>query len=164
MSSRNGDLIRPSAIFVASIALLCGFLFSVLPASSQDELDPNKIWYRAFLLVQSSQELEAKGKYLEALNKLTEAKPLYDHLAQQFPDFQPEIVRERRYLIEEKRDELKTAMRRPQSVPSPVPSEGTPPAPLAPPRSLAVTPSEFPESSGSYGARSREMEVVESDS
>ncbi|MEQ1842794.1 MAG: hypothetical protein ABL994_20530, partial [Verrucomicrobiales bacterium] len=65
--------------------------------------------------MQSAQELEAQGKFLDALNKLTEAKPLYDHLAQQFPEFQPEIVKERRHLIAEKRDELKSSMRAPQA-------------------------------------------------
>ena len=73
-------------------------------ARAQDSLDPSDIWYRGFLLVQAAQELETQGKHLEALNKLTEAKPLYDHLAQQFPDFQPEIVKDRRHLIAEKRD------------------------------------------------------------
>jgi tetratricopeptide (TPR) repeat protein len=83
-------------------------------ARAQDSLDPSDIWYRGFLLVQAAQEDEARGKYLDALNKLNEAKPLYDHLAQQFPDFQPEIVKDRRHVIAEKRDELKTSMRAPQ--------------------------------------------------
>ncbi len=52
--------------------------------------------------VQLANDMEAQGRPLEALNKLNEAKPLYDHLAEQFPDFQPEIVRERRQLIVKK--------------------------------------------------------------
>lgn len=79
--------------------------------TAQVSLNPSDIWYRGYLLVQAAQDLEANGKYLESLNKLAEAKPLYDHLAQQYPDFQPEIVRDRRMLIEEKRAELKEGMR-----------------------------------------------------
>jgi tetratricopeptide (TPR) repeat protein len=101
-----------------------------LSSRAQEALDPNDIWYRGFLLVQSAQDLEGKGKYLDALNKLNEAKPLYDHLAQQFPDFQPEIVRDRRHLIAEKRDELKVAMRAPKA-----PAVAEAPAPAALPNS-----------------------------
>lgn len=115
MRFTNGPSARPCARFLASL-LLCLTFFS--PARAQDSLDPSDIWYRGFLLVQAAQELETQGKHLEALNKLTEAKPLYDHLAQQFPDFQPEIVKDRRHLIAEKRDELKTAMRKPQPQPA----------------------------------------------
>ena len=77
------------------------------------ELDPSDIWYRGFLLVQAAEDLEKRGKLLEALNKLTEAEPLYGHLGRQFPEFQPEIVKQRRHLIAEKRTELKERMRAP---------------------------------------------------
>jgi len=95
-----------SAIVAAAFLSMCVFS----DATAKERLDPSDIWYRGFVLIQSAQELEAKGKHLEALNKLNEAKPLYDHLAEQFPDFQPEIVRERRQLIGEKCDELQVAM------------------------------------------------------
>lgn|GEM_PF-463781 len=114
MRQTNGLLQRPCASLLASLIASAFFLLaSASPscATAQEGLDPSEIWYRGFLLVQAAQDLESKGKTLDALNKLTEAKPLYDHLAQQFPDFQPEIVRERRHLIAEKRDELKSAMR-----------------------------------------------------
>lgn len=77
----------------------------------QGEVDPNDIWYRAFLLVQAAEEDEAKGQHLHALNKLNDAEPLYRGLAERFPDFQPEIVRQRRHLILEKRDSLRNLMR-----------------------------------------------------
>jgi tetratricopeptide (TPR) repeat protein len=134
--------------------------------AAQEGLDPSEIWYRGFLLVQAAQDLEAKGRPLEALNKLTEAKPLYDHLAQQFPDFQPEIVRERRHLIAEKRDELKASMR----AGNPAPAAPADPAPLPnagePPRSIAPPPlpgTGFAGSPGDHGGapRGSEMEVLE---
>lgn len=112
MRFTSGLPTRPCASFLASL-LVFGFS-SLSTLRAQEGLDPSDIWYRGFLLVQAAQELESQGKHLEALNKLTEAKPLYDHLAQQFPQFQPEIVRDRRHLIAEKRDELKTAMRAPR--------------------------------------------------
>lgn len=115
--------------------------------AAQEGLDPSEIWYRGFLLVQAAQDLESKGKALEALNKLNEAKPLYDHLAQNFPDFQPEIVRERRHLIAEKRDELRASMRQAAApAPAPAPGATAPSLPNAgqPPRALAIAPPPLP--------------------
>ncbi len=91
------------AIVAAALHSLC--VFSA--ATAQERLEPSDIWYRGFDLVQLANDMEAQGRPLEALNKLNEAKPLYDHLAEQFPDFQPEIVRERRQLIVKKCEELK---------------------------------------------------------
>lgn len=142
MRQKNGLPKRPSASVLACV-VLSAFL-AECPVRAQEALDPNEIWQRGFLLVQSSQDLESKGKYLDALNKLNEAKPIYDHLAQQFPDFYPEIVRDRRALIAEKRDELKTAMRAPQ--PAPPAAEAAPSLPNAssPARSLAIAPPPLP--------------------
>jgi tetratricopeptide (TPR) repeat protein len=152
---------RPCASLLAFLILFGLCLFPSVRA--QDGLNPSDIWYRGFLLVQGAQEDEANGNYLEALNKLGEAKPLYDYLAQQFPDFQPEIVKDRRHLIAEKRDELKTAMRSPQSRPS-GPSPGFPsgmpqaqPVPEAPGEFVgpAIAPPPLPGS----GAQERKMEI-----
>jgi tetratricopeptide (TPR) repeat protein len=179
MRHTNGLAKRPCAsllaCFVAFATLLCGSA-SRGPLHAQEGLDPSEIWYRGFLLVQAAQDLEAKGKTLDALNKLTEAKPLYDHLAQQFPDFQPEIVRERRHLIAEKRDELKSTMRpnpaAPAAAPAAAPGTGSAPLPNAgePPRSLAIAPpplpgSEFAESPGDMGGapRGSSFEIGEGD-
>lgn len=148
MRNPNGLEKRPSARFGA-LVLSC--FLGLIPCSggAQAALDPSEIWYRGFLLVQAAQDLETKGKYLDALNKLTEAKPLYDHLAQQFPEFQPEIVRERRHLIAEKRDELKQAMR-PQAAPSTsvaeAPSTAGPSNASQPPRPLVIAPPPLPGS------------------
>lgn len=148
-----------------AISVTGGFVPTRLAA--QEGLDPSEIWYRGFLLVQAAQDLESKGKALEALNKLTEAKPLYDHLAQNFPDFQPEIVRERRHLIAEKRDELKASMR-PTAAPAAVPGATAPALPNAgqPPRELAIAPPPLPGSEvapGDLGGAPRggSMEITE---
>lgn len=143
MRPTNGLFQRPSASLLACVALLS--CFAACPARAQEGLDPNEIWYRGFLLVQSAQDLEAKGRHLEALNKLNEAIPIYDHLAQRFPDFQPEIVRDRRHLNAEMRDGLKAAMRAPKA-----PAAATPPAPDAlpnaanPAQPLRISPPPLP--------------------
>lgn len=130
-------------------------------AKAQESLDPSDIWYRGFLLVQSANEMEEQGRHLEALNKLNEAKPLYDHLAQQFPAFQPEIVRDRRHLIAEKRDELKIAMR-PPPAPSAAVSPGLPsgalPSGSGGVPTVAIAPPPIPPSGGG-GARVRTMSI-----
>ncbi|MCB1205184.1 MAG: tetratricopeptide repeat protein [Verrucomicrobiae bacterium] len=148
MRNSNGLGQRPSAsVYALVFSCLLGWISLV--GRAQDALDPSEIWYRGFLLVQSAQDLEAKGKYLDALNKLTEAKPLYDHLAQQFPEFQPEIVRERRHLIAEKRDELKQAMRAktaPSASVAAVPPSTAPANASQPPRPLVIAPPPLPGS------------------
>ncbi len=171
MRQTNGLTQRPCAGFPASL-IACAVLLLASTfrpcATAQEGLDPSEIWYRGFLLVQAAQDLEAKGKTLDALNKLTEAKPLYDHLAQQFPDFQPEIVRERRHLIAEKRDELKLAMR-PDAVANGAGSEFAPPSANGlpatlgageSPRSPAIAPpplpgGEFARAPGDFGGSPR---------
>lgn len=160
MRETNGLQIRPCARVLAFVMLLLSGTFLPHWGRSQEGLNPSDIWYRGFLLVQGAQEDEANRNYLEALNKLTEAKPLYDHLAQQFPDFQPEIVKDRRHLIAEKRDELKSAMRSPQASP-PGPPPGVPqqgvPMPNAPGQFVgpAIAPPPLP----GPGAQEREMEI-----
>lgn len=159
MRFTNGLTARPCASFLASLLLCITSLFS--SARAQDGLDPSDIWYRGFLLVQAAQELEAQGKYLDALNKLTEAKPLYDHLAQQFPDFQPEIVKDRRHVIAEKRDELKTAMRAPQpQQAAPAPMQAQPVNPFADQGQNSGVPIAPPQLPGTNaGATRRTMEI-----
>jgi hypothetical protein len=178
MRNTNGLPQRPCASLLACFIAFAAILSAPVSRSllhAQEGLDPSEIWYRGFLLVQAAQDLEAKGKTLDALNKLSEAKPLYDHLAQQFPDFQPEIVRERRHLIAEKRDELKSGMRPKPAVPAApagASAPGSAPLPNAgePPRALAIAPpplpgSEFAESPGDLGGapRGSNSEIIEAD-
>ncbi len=158
MRFTKGRSAGPCASFLASLLLFTALPFSA--AHAQDGLDPSDIWYRGFLLVQAAQELETQGKYLESLNKLAEAKPLYDHLAQQFPDFQPEIVKDRRHVIAEKRDELKTAMRAPQAQAAHAPSQAQPVNPFASqgqPPGVSIAPPPLPGS----GATRRTMEITD---
>ncbi|MDF1826528.1 MAG: tetratricopeptide repeat protein [Verrucomicrobiales bacterium] len=156
MTSLIGLMMRPQAMAGAMVAFCCVLIGPTLIA--QDNLDPNDIWYRGFLLVQASEDSEDQRDYLNALAKLNEAKPLYDHLAQVFPDFQPEIVRERRHLIAEKRDEIKQAMRNPQKA-APVPAA----QPLSPAGSPSFAQSIPSPPIPSHGARSRSMEIEEPD-
>lgn len=158
---------RPSASLLALLSI-CAWLSPTGGLRAEDGLDPSDIWYRGFLLVQSAQELEARGKALEALNKLNEAKPLYDHLAQHFPDFQPEIVRDRRHLIAEKRDELKVAMRAPQqgpSLPGATPPAAMPSSPGASPGgsvpNVAIAPPPIPAGPPGGGSQTRVMSIEE---
>ncbi|MDF1656584.1 MAG: tetratricopeptide repeat protein [Verrucomicrobiales bacterium] len=169
MTSLTGLFQRPQAMAGAMVVFCC-----VLTAGSvkaQDNLDPNDIWYRGFLLVQASRDSEDKGDYLSALAKINEAIPLYDHLAQMFPDFQPEIVRERRHLNAEKRDEIKQAMRNPPPT-QPSPRLQPQPQPVPRPQPQPVNPATAPNFAETipspplptYGsARSRSMEIEDPD-
>ncbi len=139
------DFFRKSPA-IAVAALLGVFLFTATPASAQQGTvnDPHNIWYRAFLLVQAAEKLEEEGKYLDALNKINQASPLYLQLEQSFPEFQPDIIKGRRVVLEEKRDELKIKMRQPRQ-----PAQRIVAKPIqAPPTSLP-----------SGGAREREISI-----
>jgi hypothetical protein len=48
---------------------------------------------------------------LKALALFAEAKPLFDGLARQFPNFYPDIVRYRREQLNERLEELRKSMR-----------------------------------------------------
>lgn len=127
---------RPCASLLAPIFLWIALLCSDAGSQEgQDPIAPMDLWMRGVLLVQASGDDEAKGKYLEALNKLSEAQPIFDHLAQNNPDLYPELVQARRQLIADKRAELKLAMRQPgtPSIQTPAPNIGAQPAPIAPP-------------------------------
>tara|TARA_R110002096_G_scaffold19639_6_gene65368 strand:- start:1986 stop:4220 length:2235 start_codon:yes stop_codon:yes gene_type:complete len=154
---------RPTAMAAALAVGILG-VFATLSSTSvqaqENNLDPSDIWYRGFLLVQAAGDLEERGKYLESLNKLTEAKPLFDHLAQVFPDYQPDIIRDRRHLIADKRDELKQRLRAPAVAQAPpAVSTGRSPSQSGNP-SIQIGPPPIPSNSG---ARSRNFEVESND-
>ncbi|MEM9280260.1 MAG: tetratricopeptide repeat protein [Verrucomicrobiota bacterium] len=120
---------RPTARAATLAALLWGALVVPSVGQAQNEnLDPSDVWYRGFLIVQAARDLEERGKYLEALNKLNDAKPIFDQLAQAFPNYQTEMIRQRRQLNAEKRDELKTILQNggvpPGAAPPPNPARG----------------------------------------
>ena len=159
MTSLTGLFQRPQAMASAMVAICCVMGAGSLKA--QDNLDPNDIWYRGFLLIRASEDAKLREDYLTALAKLNEAIPLYDHLAQTFPDFQPEIVKGRRHLNAEARDEIKQLMRNPPpSLPPPRP-QAQPVNPATAPNYAESIPSPPIPSYG--GARSRSMEIEDPD-
>ncbi len=157
MKPRDGLRKSPCAFMFAHVVwvLLFSFLASFVRIRAQEELNPNDMWYRGYILVQAAGELEQKGKLLESLNKYTEAKPLFDHLAQRYPDFQPEIVRYRRELIEEKRVEIKRVMSARSAPPAPTIAGSAAPAQNLPVVSTAtnrISPPPFSESEPSFAS------------
>ncbi|MCG8600743.1 MAG: hypothetical protein MI807_11420 [Verrucomicrobiales bacterium] len=139
MSFPNGLTSRPRtllAIFASCWALLLPQL-----GAQEESLEPMDIWYRGYMLVLSAEEKQERGDYLDALADLNQAKPLFDHLAQKYPHFQTEMVRERRHLIAENRDEVKKQMResaaRPPSAPKQIPQA----VPVNPEEGYATIPS-----------------------
>lgn len=115
MNFFNGLFRRPGALLVAFGLSVCSTGEIVVHA--QNAADPSDIWYKGFLANQAAQGMAENGEYLAAFNKLGEALPQFNLLAQQYPEYLPEIVRERRNLIMEQRDELKVLMSRPKPAP-----------------------------------------------
>jgi len=154
MTLSGGLFSRPIATLVAICTAVAG-IGVPLSIDAQEAVNPNDIWYRGFLLVQQAKEFEDKGKYLEALNNLNDARPLFQGLAENFPDFQPEMIQNRRHLNAEKRDELRNLMRNRPTVSSP---HGNNPGSL--PQVTGNPPSQQPPATPYYGARSRETEIA----
>ncbi len=94
---------------ICTAATMVGWPVACLGQSDED--DPSRLWYRGFLVSESAKDLEQKGKYLEALNKVNEAKSIYDGLAFRFPEFQPKIVAYKRKVLGEARIRVKDMMR-----------------------------------------------------
>lgn len=146
---------RPGAVSLALVVVLCFGAFRT-GHTQQANLNPSDIWYRGFLLVQEAEQYEKEKKYLEALNKLTEAKPHFDHLVQAFPEYMPEMVKARRHMIAEKRDELKQLHSLSNAKPQAMP--------VAPPAGASSTPIAPPPVVGYGSSTERSMEIEDGDS
>ncbi|MDF1751174.1 MAG: tetratricopeptide repeat protein [Verrucomicrobiales bacterium] len=104
----NGSASIKSAFVNGWLIAACIAASSFLTAQDQD---PSAMWYRAFLTYESTLELEKKGQYLEALNKCNEAKALYDGLAYNFPQFQPDIVKFKQKIVSDTKLRIKEGNR-----------------------------------------------------
>ncbi len=70
------------------------------------ENDPLKVWVRAYSAAEVGAELEAKGRLDEARQKYEESASWYELLQREFPDYQPEDVRENRTKVLNTLDQL----------------------------------------------------------
>ena len=57
--------------------------------------DPSDIWYRAFVLKTEGDKAAEEGMNLVALSKYGESKQLFDHLHQNYPDWNSQLVKYR---------------------------------------------------------------------
>ena len=120
---------RPfSELNLHALLLVCAVLLATHVRSQDQGVDPSGIWYQGFLAFEATGELEKQGKYLEALNKCADAKRMYDTLAYQFPEFQPEVVKYKRQVLADTRLRIIHAnkQRKAGGAPSPSPIPGRP--------------------------------------
>lgn len=75
--------------------------YSVLVAKAAE--DPSDIYYRGFLQVKASEEKLGQGKLAEALLATDEATRFFAQLADDHPDFHPEIVTHRLQMLKTNR-------------------------------------------------------------
>ena len=91
----------------AAVALSVGSMF----AQDNTQFDPSTLWFRAYTLLQEGIKSEEAGKRLDALSKYNEAKPLFDGLAREYPEFHPSLVEYRRTQLVQKVGALKNQLR-----------------------------------------------------
>jgi len=155
--SANSIVAKYSPRFLA-VCLFISF------SAAQENSDPAAIWYRAFLTYESSLELEKSGKFLEALNKCNEAKALYDGLAYNFPDFQPDIVRFKQQIVADTRLRIIDTNQRHRKGEHITPNVERPPLPV--PSGTLPAPGELPniDVPGNQGPSYHETPIAEENS
>lgn len=78
-------------------ALLCALpsahAQSQLPGQAESaQFDPSDAYFQAYLAVRSSEELESRGDYTGALDKLKRAEQLFGTIRRFYPEWKPEMV------------------------------------------------------------------------
>jgi predicted Zn-dependent protease len=63
--------------------------------------DPSDVFLQGWLLSRDGEKLQAEKNYLEALEKFTRARQLFDSVATYFPLWKPEMVKGRRAMTED---------------------------------------------------------------
>ena len=82
---------------LAPLVLLCTLPLAnaqrQLPASGESaQFDPCDAYFQAYLAVRSSEELETRGDYTGALDKLRRAQQLFGTIRRFYPEWKPEMV------------------------------------------------------------------------
>lgn len=66
---------------------------SQLPAVGESaQFDPSDAYFQAYLSIRSSEELESRGKFAEAMEKLNRAQQLFGTIRKFYPEWKPEMV------------------------------------------------------------------------
>ena len=128
--------------------LLCCFAFCQTSATAQSSGDAGEAYLRGYTLKNESEKLEAAGKMDAALAEYRQAFQIISSVAQNFPEWQPEVVRFRLESLQKKIDalQMKAGVTAPLQ-PSPFMPSGGLPIPLAPAAPLSppvVAGSELP--------------------
>ncbi len=96
--------------FVVLVTTVCLFA-SASPVLQAMEGNVSDIWYRGYMLNKLAEEKDKAGDLLEALNIYNDALPLLKGVAQEYPTFHPEIVKERIRIITERTRTIKIELR-----------------------------------------------------
>jgi tetratricopeptide (TPR) repeat protein len=62
------------------------------PPLSPAQFDPSDVYFQAYLARRSAEELEGKGDFLAALEKLKTARKLFESVRTYYPEWKPEMV------------------------------------------------------------------------
>lgn len=69
--------------------------------SAPAHFDPSDVYFQGWLLSRDAEKLQADGKFVEALEKFTRARQLFESVATYFPLWKPEMVQGRRQKTQE---------------------------------------------------------------
>ncbi len=65
------------------------------PPISPAQFDPSDVYFQGYLATRASEELVEKGDYLGAIAKLKTAQTFFDNVARFYPDWKPDMVKNR---------------------------------------------------------------------
>ncbi len=88
-------LCRPAPCWVGAALLLSGGSLSAQPNAapiSPAQFDPSDVYFQGYLSSRAAEELEAKGDYAAAAEKLRKARELFDAVHKNYPAWKPEMV------------------------------------------------------------------------
>src|SRR5687768_3797939 len=94
---------RPSKTHsLAAVLLLSAMPFMVTGIRAQEpppvapaQFDPSDVYFQGYLAARTAEQLEAKGDFLKAAEKLEEARKLIDGVRKFYPEWKPDMVARR---------------------------------------------------------------------
>ena len=79
--------------------LLAVLLGALQPLHAQNSTDPGDLFVNAYMAVQTAEKLEQSGDLRASLNKLRYASEVLDSIGKNYPNWSPQILRDRKSVV-----------------------------------------------------------------
>ncbi len=89
----NDTRFTASRLGVAIMLLVSAPAFSQAPAPlSPAQFDPSEVYFQGYLATRKAEELEAKGDFAGAAERLKKAREMFEAVRRYYPDWKPDMV------------------------------------------------------------------------